>query len=107
MNKRTFEIMPRNPDAKGLEFQSSIYELMRHGHNLICEVYITEEAENIKRALNAYPDLLSMCSDLHALLWHYDLARQPNGVDWGEPDALRREWIDKLEALFKHIEQKE
>lgn len=63
---RQFEIMPRNPEAKGLEFQSSIYELVYGGqaHNLICEVYVTAEAENIKRALNSHDELLAACEAL-------------------------------------------
>ena len=60
---RTFEIMPRDPIAKGLQFQSSIYEPIFNGraHNLICEVYIANEAEYIKHRLNTYDDLLASC----------------------------------------------
>jgi hypothetical protein len=60
---RQFEIMPRDPNAKGLNFQSSIYEPVDGGraHNLICEVYLTEEAEHIKRCLNSHADLLEAC----------------------------------------------
>ena len=46
------------------------------------------------------PDLLAACDEFHALLWHYDLVRQPNGVDWGDEDELRRGWIERLEALL-------
>jgi hypothetical protein len=53
--------MPRDPEAKGLEFQSSIYEPRGHAHNLICEVYLTEEAEYINRCLNSHADLLEAC----------------------------------------------
>lgn len=64
---RTFEIMPRDPSAKGLNFQSSIYEPIGNGHNLICEVYLTEEAEYIKQALNGYDPLVKAAqSDIYA-----------------------------------------
>jgi hypothetical protein len=75
---RQFEIMPRNPEAKGLEFQSSIYEPLPGCHNLICEVYVTAEAENIKRALNSQPDLLQACEVAQALIQSFDKAH-PGG----------------------------
>jgi len=67
------------------------------------ERYTPEQAERL--ALIA-PDLLTIAHDLHALLWHYDLARQPNGVNWGEPEVLRAEYIKRLEALFVQMEGK-
>lgn len=48
----TFKVMPRNPAAQGLEFQSSVYEDLGGAHNLICEVYVTSWAEKIAAALN-------------------------------------------------------
>jgi hypothetical protein len=67
------------------------------------EKYTPEQAERL--ALIA-PELLTIAHDLHALLWHYDLRRQPNGVDWAAPEVLRQEYINRLEDLFKRMEVK-
>lgn len=67
------------------------------------ERYTPEQAERL--ALIA-PDLLTLAHDLHALLWHYDLARQPNGVDWAAPEVLRMEYIKRLEDIFAQMEVK-
>jgi hypothetical protein len=75
---RTFEIMPRDPEAKGLEFQSSVYEPVDNYHNLICEVYVTAEAENIKRALNSHAELVQACEVAQALIRSFDEAH-PGG----------------------------
>lgn len=61
-----------------------------------------DQGERIARIA---PDLLSVCHELHALLWHYDLARQPNGVDWGSPNELKEEYIKKLETIFAQVEE--
>lgn len=66
MNRRTFEIMLCDPNAKGLNFQAGIYEPLGGAHNLICEVYTTSEAEYIKHRLNTYDELLAALLEIEA-----------------------------------------
>lgn len=65
--------MPRNPESSGLEFQSSVYQLRRGAHNLICEVYITEEAERIASLLNAarQQHIIGLTKPEHQGAWVY------------------------------------
>lgn len=39
---------------------------------------------------------LDACRAAHSALYHHDLVRQHNGVDWGDVDALRLSLIDQL-----------
>lgn len=111
--KRTFEIMPRNPEAKGLGFQSSIYEPKAAHHNLICEVYRTEEAEYIKACLNANEDIYAdyaaeriradelwdIAHALHAALSRLlDSQRGLNLAEWQAATAQGREALAKADA---------
>ena len=40
--------------------------------------------------------LLAALHEAHELLFHYNLTRQPNGVDWGPVEMLKAEALDKM-----------
>lgn len=48
------------------------------------------------RLVATAPTLLEAVHAAHELLFHYDLARQENGVDWGPVEELRQKAIDQL-----------
>lgn len=50
-NGPIFEIMPRNSQGKGLEFQAGVYYPTGGGHRLIAEAYITADAVGISDAM--------------------------------------------------------
>lgn len=45
--------------------------------------------------------LLAACEEAHAVLYHYDLADQLNGVRWSRPEDLREKTIDTLWAAIE------
>lgn len=60
------------------------------------------EAKANAHLIAAAPELLSVADEVHALLYHYDLAQRPGGVDWGPVEMLREAILDKIRyALAK------
>jgi hypothetical protein len=68
-----YEIMPRNPQAKGLEFQAGIYVPTGGGHMLIAEVYDTASAI-------AIADLMTVASYRYLEGFELDFTTKPHEV---------------------------
>lgn len=51
------------------------------------------ELDEARHLIDALHDA---CTEAHALLWHYNIVRQPNGVEWGPVEILKAEQIDQL-----------
>lgn len=83
-----FEIMPRNPQAKGLEFQAGVYYPTGGMHRLIAEAYLTIDAIFI--------------ADMMTVIWSPQLEAMGPGFDSLSPRstgyfvalAERRFWSD-------------
>ncbi len=62
-----YYVMPRNPAASGLEFQSSVYRLWDYCHEMICETYTMQGAELIAKALNEQLDVTTPTHTQHEI----------------------------------------
>jgi hypothetical protein len=64
--------------------------------------YAREEAarEALATAEEHIGALVGACDEAHQVLWHYDLVRQPNGVDWEPVAELQARLIAQLEQTF-------
>lgn len=74
---------------------------MNDAYNLVQSLYESgdlshDQANPILEALEGRAALLEAAHVAHELLFHYDLMRQENGVDWGPVEMLRQEALDKL-----------
>lgn len=60
------------------------------------DLLIGQALRDMLRLIGEIERLRTICQEAHELLWHYDLAQQPYGVDWGPADELRQKMIDRL-----------
>lgn len=70
-----WKVMPRNPNAEGLEFQAGLYADHGKYHDLIAEVYTMARAEQIAREHNEVERLLAVMEKIAGM--DFDVNQQP------------------------------